>query len=289
VIGVSEVAASDRLAVRLRRSIGLWGYVAIYLGWAWVFWGVIILSDRSVWTYPNVVLFYLGSLSPTLGGVLMIHRSDGRAGLRELWDRISNLGRIPPRWYLVILLLYPTLTVVAAGVALLTGTSTRPLDPGSAFERLTNPLSLFAFFGFTLGAGLVEETGSTGFFLDRLMSIWSPVTAGLISGAVWASWHIPFFLMEGYYSQASYQPIVWRFFATFVFLETLYAWVYDNTSRSVLAAILFHLMINLPGEVLAPSQTVRWYTFYLLILVTVVVAVWRRRDTIDVFPSEVEP
>jgi hypothetical protein len=48
-------------------------------------------------------------------------------------------------------------------------------------------------------------------------------------------------------------------------------------------------MINLPGEVLAPSQTVRWYTFYLLILVTVVVAVWRRRDAIDVFPSEVEP
>jgi membrane protease YdiL (CAAX protease family) len=282
------MATRDGLVGRLRESIGLWGYVGIYLGWAWVFWGVIILSGRSVWTHPNVVLFYIGSLSPTLGGVLMIRRTDGWAGLQELWDRIRNLGRIPPRWYLVILLLYPSLTIVAAAIAVLTGTSTQPLDPGSAFERLTNPLSLFAFFGFTLGAGLVEETGSTGFFLDRLMSIWSPIAAGLISGAVWASWHIPFFLMEGYYSQASYQPIVWRFFATFVFLETLYAWVYDNTSRSVLAAILFHLMINLPGEVLAPSQTVRWYTFYLLILVTVVVALWRRCDAIDVFSSEVE-
>jgi membrane protease YdiL (CAAX protease family) len=270
------------LPARLRESLGLWGYVVIYLGWAWAFWGVIIVSGRSVWTFPNVVLFYLGSLSPALGGVLMIRRADGMSGLRELLDRISDVGRIPPRWYVVVLLLYPALTVVAAGIAALTGTSTQPLDPVSTFERLSNPLSLFAFFGFTLGAGLVEETGSTGYFLDRLMTIWSPVAAGLISGVVWASWHVPFFLMEGYFSQASIEPIVWRYFATFVFLETLYAWIYDNTERSVLAAVLFHLMINLPGEVLAPSQTVRWYTFYLLILVTVVVAVWRRRDAIDV-------
>jgi membrane protease YdiL (CAAX protease family) len=53
------------------------------------------------------------------------------------------------------------------------------------------------------------------------MAIWSPVAAGVVSGIVWASWHVPLFLMEGYYSQASFQPVVWRFFATFVFLETL--------------------------------------------------------------------
>ncbi|WP_380677421.1 hypothetical protein [Salinigranum sp. GCM10025319] len=32
------------------------------------------------------------------------------------------------------------------------------------------------------------------------------------------------------------------------------------------------------GEVLAP-QAVRWYTFFLLVLVTVGVALWRRRET----------
>jgi membrane protease YdiL (CAAX protease family) len=272
------MATPPSLTVRLRESISLWGYVVIYLGWAWAFWGVIILSGRSVWTYPNVVLFYLGSLSPALGGVVMIRRTAGRAGLRELWDRISNLHRITPRWYAVIFLLYPALTLVAAGIAALTGTSTQPIDPTAAFERLANPLSLFAFVGFTLGAGLIEETGSTGFFLDRLMDIWSPVAAGLISGVVWASWHIPLFLMEGYFTQAAIQPVVWRYFATFVFLESLYAWIYDNTSRSVLAAILFHMMINLPGEALAPSQTVRQYTFFLLIVVTTAVALWRRRS-----------
>jgi membrane protease YdiL (CAAX protease family) len=273
--------STDGVASRVRESVSLWGYVAIYLGWAWAFWGAIIVSGENVWTFPNVVFFYVGSLSPLLGGVLMVRRTEGLPGLRELWDRITNVRRIPTHWYAVIFLLYPTLTIVAAGIAWLTGTSAQPLDPGSAVERLTNPLSLFAFFGFTIGAGLVEETGSTGFFLDRLIAIWSPITAGLISGVVWASWHVPLFLMEGYFGQASIQPIVWRYFATFVFLETLYAWIYDNTERSVLAAVLFHLMINLPGEALAPSQTVRWYTFYLLILVTVVVALWRRRVSVD--------
>jgi hypothetical protein len=39
-------------------------------------------------------------------------------------------------------------------------------------------------------------------------------------------------------------------------------------------------MINLPGEALAPSQTVRWYSFYLLIAVTAVIAIWRRRSSV---------
>ncbi|MEF8859927.1 MAG: hypothetical protein V5A38_13555 [Halolamina sp.] len=81
--------------------------MVIYIGWAWAFWGVIILSGESVWTFPNVLFFYVGSLSPALGGVLMIRRSSGRPGLRELWNRITNVRRIPPRWYAVIFLCIP--------------------------------------------------------------------------------------------------------------------------------------------------------------------------------------
>lgn len=62
-----------------------------------------------------------------------------------------------------------------------------------------------------------------------------------------------------------------------MFLETLSAWIYDYTDRSLLAAVLFHLMINLSDELLAPSQVVRWYTFVLLVAVTAGVAFWRRR------------
>lgn len=253
------------------------GYVVLYLGWAWFFWGLILLSGESVWTFPNVLFFYIGSLSPAIGGVSMVYRREGRAGLRTLWDRIANVRRVNLRWYAVVFLLFPTLTVLAAAIATGVGASETPLlDTGSLAERLANPLGLIAFLGFTFGAGLVEETGKVGYFLDRLMDRFDPISAGLISGVVWAVWHVPLFLMVGYFSQAGFEPVVWRFFGTFVFLEVLLAWIYHNTDRSVLAAIVFHTVINLNGEALGPSRQVRGYLFFLTVAVTVIIVIWWR-------------
>jgi len=252
-------------------------FVAIYVGWAWFFWGLVVLSGDSVWSSPNAALFYLGSLSPVLAGVALISREEGREGLGELWDRIVNVHRIDGRWYAVVVLLYPAITLVAAGIAVLVGATTSPLDPGAAVERLTHPSSLLVFVGFTLGAGVVEETGLTGYLVDRLLATGSALRAGVVSGVVWGGWHVPLFLMEGYFGASAYSPVVWRFFASFLFLQVLYTWIYDNTRRSVLAAILFHLMSNLTGELLAPAPAVRRYSFYLTALVTVLVVVrWTR-------------
>ena len=83
---------------RIRAWSDPWGYVVIYLGWAWAFWTVVIASGESVWAFPNVVLFYIGSISPALAGVVMVARTAGRSGLRELWDRIRSPRRIRLRW-----------------------------------------------------------------------------------------------------------------------------------------------------------------------------------------------
>lgn len=252
-------------------------FVVIYVGWAWFFWGLVVYSGDSVWSFPNAALFYLGSLSPVLAGVALISREEGREGLRELWDRIVNVRRIDGRWYAVIVLLYPAITLLAAGIAVLVGATASPLDPGAAVERLTHPASLLVFLGFTLGAGVVEETGLTGYLVDRLLATGSVLRAGVVSGVVWAGWHVPLFLMEGYFGASAYSPVAWRYFASFLFLQVLYTWIYDNTRRSVLAAILFHLMSNLTGELLAPAPVVRRYGFYLTALVSVLVVVgWAR-------------
>lgn len=269
---------SGRVTGVVRRIANPYGYIGIYLGWSWFFWGLIVLSGRSVWTFPNALLWAVGGLSPVVAGVGMIYWTSGRAGLRELLDRFLSPRRVTCRWYLVLVGLFPLLTLLAAGLAVLGGAPKQPpLDPGAVGERLSNPVGLLAFVGFTLGAGVVEETGSTGFFLDRLQTRWTPIAAGLISGTVWASWHVPLFLMEGYWTQAAYQPVVWRFFASFIFIETLFSWIYDHTDRSILAAVLFHMMANLTGEVLSPSPLVRWYSFALIIATAVLIALWQRR------------
>jgi hypothetical protein len=109
------MTTSEGIASRLRKSVSLWGNVAVYLGWAWLFWGLVVRSGESVWSYPNVPSFYPGSVSPVLGGITMIRRSEGMAGLRELWDRISDPRRIRPHWYVVIFCCTPASRSSLAG------------------------------------------------------------------------------------------------------------------------------------------------------------------------------
>lgn len=70
---------TERLATIAPNPTHPYFFVVIYLGWAWFFWGFIVLSGESVWEFPNVVLFYIGGLSPTVGGIVLTHRvGDGQ-------------------------------------------------------------------------------------------------------------------------------------------------------------------------------------------------------------------
>lgn len=246
-----------------------YSFVGIYLGWAWFFWGLVILSGESVWTFPNSLLFYVGGLSPTLAGVVLTYRLGAWEALRNLWDRIVNPHRITLRWYLICIFLQPAITIAAAGIALLVGVSEQPLDP--SMSRLVTPSVLATFLTFTILAGTVEEIGLTGYFVHRLLEFRGVIAVGLITGAVWATWHVPLFLMEGYYGPATADPDPLFFFPGMVLAQILYAWIYDNTARSVLAAIIFHTTVNATGEILAPSDAVGEISFFLTFVLCLVI------------------
>jgi hypothetical protein len=55
-----------------RCQVSPWGFPVIYLGWAWFFWILIVLSGQNVWTFPNIILFLIGGLSPVLAGLGLI-------------------------------------------------------------------------------------------------------------------------------------------------------------------------------------------------------------------------
>ena len=229
--------------------------------------GLIIFSGESVWTFPNVLLFYIGGASPTLGGIILTYRLGGWPGLRDLWDRTVNTGRISPTWYLICIFLQPAITLIAAGLVLLAGASDQPLQPSIALE------SLAMFLTFTILAGVVEEVGLTGYFVHRLLEFRGVIGVGVITGAVWATWHVPLWLMEGYYGAATIDSDPFYFFGGMVFIQIIYAWIYDNTAKSVLAAIIFHMMVNATGEILGPAAVVQQYTFYLTVILCLLILV----------------
>ncbi|WP_254863055.1 CPBP family intramembrane glutamic endopeptidase [Halovivax gelatinilyticus] len=126
---------------------------------------------------------------------------------------------------------------------------------------------------FTLLAGVVEEIGLSGYFVHRLLAFRGVVAVDVITGVVWAIWHVPLWLMEDYYGVATINPDPFYFFGGMVFVQIIYAWIYHNTAKSVLAAISFHTSVNATGESLGPADVVERYVFYLTIVLCLLILV----------------
>jgi uncharacterized protein len=199
----------------------------------------------------------------------------GAAGLRDLTRRIVDPRLIPGHWWLVILLFYPAATLTAGAIAALFGVSS-PLDLGGAAARVADPLGLLAMIAFILVIGpLPEEVGWRGYLQDRLQARWSALAASLMIGLVWWVWHLPLFALPGYFDAfGTTAPTQLGFLANIMPAAILYAWVYLNTNRSVLAAILFHFMENFSSEFLGIADEARPYRFVLMASIAVLV-VWR--------------
>ena len=232
-----------------------WAFAAVYLGWAYLFWAIVVLSGETVWSFPNVLYFLVGGASPLVAGLGLAWRDRGRAGLADLWRRLIDVRRIAPRWWAVVFLFYPAFNLVVAGVAVAVGATDAPLEVITV-ERLTDPLGLFGLVAFSFLLPLPEEVGLRGYWLDRLQGRWDALAASLVLGVTWAAWHVPLLFMEGYYSATTFQPEPVTFLGSIVAGAVLYTWVYNNTGRSLLAAVCFHFAGNLTGEVigLVPDQ-----------------------------------
>jgi len=238
---------------------------------------VVVASGADVWDEPwATALFATGGLGLPLGGVVMTRSVAGRDGLRDLGRRLVDATCIAPRWWLVILGLYPAIKLVAGGCAVLFGSVDTPFDLADTSALLRAPGELLAVMGFLLLLGpLPEEVGWRGFLLDRLQVRYRALTASVLLGLAWFAWHGPLFFMSGYYAQAGGAPEVLSFGAAIVLAAVLYTWIYNHTGRSVLAAVLFHFSGNLTGELLdAPAVVYRYELLFTAVVVLVVVWWW---------------
>lgn len=258
----------------------LWGYFLFSHGWSWLWWGVNVVAGFEAFGTPGVVFTVLGGLGPLLGGVVMTQRTYGASGHGDLWRRLTDVRRIPLPWWLVVVGVFPATTAGAAWLALRYGrvASLPVLDV--PVGPVGNPLGLVAYLSFVLLLGpLPEEIGWRGYLLDRFQVRTSALWSGLAVGLAWAIWHAPLFLMPGYYDGLSAAPDPTVFATSVVVGSVLYTWLYNNTGRSVLAAVLFHFVANLTAAVVVVPPVVEELSVVLTVaLAVVVVLVWGPRD-----------
>ena len=278
-------------------SADIWGYLAFSHGWTWLFWSIVIIRNVDVWNSSlSVVLFAIGGLGVPLGGIVMSWKVAGRDGLRDLGKRIIDPKRISGWWWVAILFLYPAMKLTAGGLAWLLGEASTSFNLEEAAGLIAQPGNLLLFAAFILLLGpLPEEIGWRGYLLDRLQLRMTPLGASIVIGLLWFAWHIPLFFMPGYFERAGGAPEPFQMSVGILLGSILYTWLYNNTGRSVLAAILFHFAGNFSGEMLDATDSVyQFETYITMVVVLLVLWVWNTNkfentffpEATDIIPAE---
>ncbi|MBU4030761.1 CPBP family intramembrane metalloprotease, partial [Patescibacteria group bacterium] len=67
-------------------------------------------------------------------------------------------------------------------------------------------------------------------------------------------------------------------------VSILFTWIYNNTGRSIFAALLFHASLNLSTFKLFPvfesQSAVPYYSLLILISVVIILIIWGRKNLV---------
>ncbi len=197
------------------------------------FWLIGAMAENLAKGLPiNLPVSSLTTFCPLIAAFILVYREDKPGGIRRLLKRVFDYKRIKQKiWYVPIIFLMPIIMLLSYGVMLLLGL---PL-PEPHIPFLTIPILFVVFFIGAIG----EEAGWMGYAVDPMQDRWSALKTSIILGSVWAIWHVVPFI------QAHHPPtwIVWQCFSQ-VAARILIVWLYNNTGKSLFAAILFHDMMN---------------------------------------------
>lgn len=219
--------------------------------YTWVLWGLAAISRRDASKPPTALLHVLGGVGPSLVGAILVQTTEPKERRRDFWRRIADPRHISLPWYLAI-------AAVSSGPTLLTGMRRRKSD---ADETLDRGQAVQILMGAPI-SGLSEELGWRGYALERLQERHSALGASLLLGAIWSLWHAPLFFVKGTYQhrlgiRSREAPL---FFALEIPRAVLATWIYNNTRRSILSAVLLHAAENASMGVTQGGRGVRLAT-----------------------------
>ena len=217
----------------------------------------------------------VAAISATVAALIMIYSTKIPFLIRDYWDRVFNVTRILPAWWLFIFLFIPVVNMSSLLISLLFGKS--PLQLQFEQQFLSNPL-IFILTMFIYGP-LPEELGWRGYGIDSLRSRLNLFNASLVLALIWSIWHIPLFFLEGSYQNQllHYLPGLIAFFVALIPTEIITDWIFYKNNRSTLSAILFHFSVNFSGELLQFDPFTKVIQAILLIAIAALIVVKDRK------------
>lgn len=203
-------------------------------------------------------------ITPVIAASILSYSTGGLYSVKRLLKRALDYKQIGNKtWYIAIFVLVPLIYAVSY---LIMRWADLPLP-----DRIEVPLAAAPiYFLMFLIPAAAEELGWSGYATEPLQQRWGALMAGLVVGLVWQIWHI----VPNIQADRSTNWILWHSIYS-VALRVVMVWIFNNTGKSVVAAILVHSMDNVSwslfpndGSHLDPRVTsvVAWFVVLLVLV-----------------------
>ena len=221
-----------------------------------------------------MLLMLPGLMVPFLISLVMILTSKNSDLKKDFVNRLINLRLIQPKMLPVIVLIMPLSVLASILFSLPFGGSISQFQfaEGFSFSSGFVPVLLILL----LAAGF-EELGWRGYAFDSLQSRYNYFKASIIFGILWSLWHFPLIFVNNSYQYEIFHENIWfgvNFFISIIPMGVIISWICIKNRKSIIAAILFHFIINISQEMLEMTQITKCIeTVVLTVVVVAIIAI----------------
>jgi membrane protease YdiL (CAAX protease family) len=219
-------------------------YFIIAFTFSWTIY-LSLVAVKHGWTSAPIPfsLHYLASFGPTLAALVVTALISGKAGLKELWNRITK-WRVK-RMYAAFAIFSP---VVLFALSMPIIRLVRGQWPNLHLLGQANHLPYLGWWVllvWLVSFGFGEEIGWRGFALPRLQKVMSVQRATFILALLWSLWHIPAFFYLDTIENLGGLVIIPGFVIGMLFGAVLFTWLYNGTGGSILMVAIWHALFDL--------------------------------------------
>ena len=247
-------------------------FFALAYLFTWMFWIPAIFIPGDIAT----VFMLLGLISPAVVSTVFVMVSGSDVLKQDLKNKIVGFYKV--RWgnVLLAILVFVLILVCSILLSLAFGQS---LDQFSFTEdfSFTGVGIAGAFLTVTI-ASIIEEVGWKGYCEDSIGNYMNWFWESMIFGALWSFWHFPLIFIQGTYQAGlMVDPLyVVNFFVSGIPMGFIITWVYLASDRSILACMIFHLVVNFLQEKIAMTQETKCVETIVVTIATVIIVVLKK-------------
>ncbi len=220
-----------------------------------------------------MLLMLPGMMAPFIISAVMTATSKNADLKRDYINRLVNPRLIQLKMLPAFFLIMPLSVLASITLSLPFGGSVSQFQfaGGFSFSAGFVPVLLLLVL-----AASFEELGWRQYGFDSLQSRYNLFTASIIFGILWSLWHFPLIFVNNTYQYEIIHKSIWfgmNFFISIIPMGVIISWICIKNRKSVMAAILFHFMINMSQEMWAISQTTKCIETVVLTVIAIVIVI----------------